>query len=471
MPLKLFAMFKPFAYLVCLLSFTGLLAQSEIIYTIHQRSFFDSNADGNGDFTGIKQKLDYLQSFGVTTIQLAPVYRLEDKKSDANTAFEKFMPQYGTFKEYIGLVNEVHRRSMKIYFEFEMDYLQTAISKNEDPKVKNNAIKGLTYWADPNKDKNFYDAPDGFVFTGMADKLNPTDKVSLFKELWLPLITSLKKINPKLQVITYPADKNSSGYEYFEKAGVDVVYSSKLQQAITTFNKRAIIAAADSAFVKLSEAKHSILYIEDQNTGRIAGKITNVKKLQAATALTMLMGAGIPSIHYGQEIGMKGGLIKAEDGTVQPFPEAFEWYKDDNGAGIAYWYKNIPALWNARAAKPADGISLEEEQADANSLFKFYISLYRLNALELALKDKGVYKDQPNDNDDVISFTRSAKVGEVLVVINLSDKPQVAMLENTGEVKVDKLKLLMGDPKVVFPRGGRTLSLPPYTVQVWRVLH
>jgi hypothetical protein len=37
-----------------------------IIYELHVRSFNDSDADGVGDFKGLREKLDYLQDLGVT---------------------------------------------------------------------------------------------------------------------------------------------------------------------------------------------------------------------------------------------------------------------------------------------------------------------------------------------------------------------------------------------------------------------
>ena len=45
-----------------------------IIYELHVKSFFDASGDGIGDFRGLTQKLDYLQSLGVTAIWLLPFY-------------------------------------------------------------------------------------------------------------------------------------------------------------------------------------------------------------------------------------------------------------------------------------------------------------------------------------------------------------------------------------------------------------
>jgi maltose alpha-D-glucosyltransferase / alpha-amylase len=45
-----------------------------IIYELHVRAFYDSNADGVGDFRGLTEKLDYLQDLGVMAIWLLPFY-------------------------------------------------------------------------------------------------------------------------------------------------------------------------------------------------------------------------------------------------------------------------------------------------------------------------------------------------------------------------------------------------------------
>ncbi len=43
-----------------------------ICYELHVQAFYDSNADGIGDFAGARQKLDYLKDLGVTCIWLLP---------------------------------------------------------------------------------------------------------------------------------------------------------------------------------------------------------------------------------------------------------------------------------------------------------------------------------------------------------------------------------------------------------------
>uniref|UniRef100_UPI004049A271 alpha-amylase family glycosyl hydrolase n=1 Tax=Gelidibacter sp. TaxID=2018083 RepID=UPI004049A271 len=47
------------------------------MYHVCQRSFYDSNGDLNGDLNGLRQKLDYLQDLGVTSILLLPLYEAD----------------------------------------------------------------------------------------------------------------------------------------------------------------------------------------------------------------------------------------------------------------------------------------------------------------------------------------------------------------------------------------------------------
>src|SRR5689334_5457736 len=45
-----------------------------VFYEIFVRSFNDSNGHGIGDFSGIPQKLDYLQSRGINALWLMPIH-------------------------------------------------------------------------------------------------------------------------------------------------------------------------------------------------------------------------------------------------------------------------------------------------------------------------------------------------------------------------------------------------------------
>jgi hypothetical protein len=65
-------------FLVCIIVLTGCAEsgvsdqetdwRNEIIYHVMPRSFYDSNGDLHGDLNGLREKLDYLEELGVSSI-------------------------------------------------------------------------------------------------------------------------------------------------------------------------------------------------------------------------------------------------------------------------------------------------------------------------------------------------------------------------------------------------------------------
>lgn len=45
-----------------------------VFYEVLVRAFSDANGDGSGDFTGLIEKLDYLQWLGIDCLWLPPFY-------------------------------------------------------------------------------------------------------------------------------------------------------------------------------------------------------------------------------------------------------------------------------------------------------------------------------------------------------------------------------------------------------------
>src|SRR5437660_1725409 len=92
--------------------------QDAIIYELHVRSFFDSNADGFGDFPGLIQKLDYLKDLGVTALWLLPFYPSPLRDDGYDIAdYTDVHPAYGHLRDVRRLVKEAHRRGLRVIAE------------------------------------------------------------------------------------------------------------------------------------------------------------------------------------------------------------------------------------------------------------------------------------------------------------------------------------------------------------------
>lgn len=84
-----------------------------IIYQIYTKSFKDSNGDGYGDLQGIIQKLDYIQSLGVNTIWLNPIYSSGGKDGGYDvTSYYEIDPIYGSMNDFDVLVEKLHAKGL-----------------------------------------------------------------------------------------------------------------------------------------------------------------------------------------------------------------------------------------------------------------------------------------------------------------------------------------------------------------------
>src|SRR5688572_13996811 len=97
---------------------THLWWQTGIIYQVYPRSFQDSNHDGIGDLKGVLKRLDHLQWLGVTAIWLSPIYPspMADFGYDISD-YTGIHPLFGTIEDFDELLEEVHRRDMKLILD------------------------------------------------------------------------------------------------------------------------------------------------------------------------------------------------------------------------------------------------------------------------------------------------------------------------------------------------------------------
>lgn len=102
--------------------------QKGIIYQIYPRSFLDCNCDGIGDIQGIISKLDYLNdgtedSLGIDAIWISPIYMspMKDFGYDISN-YKEIDPIFGTNEELDILVEEAHKRNIKIIMDLVVNH-------------------------------------------------------------------------------------------------------------------------------------------------------------------------------------------------------------------------------------------------------------------------------------------------------------------------------------------------------------
>jgi maltose alpha-D-glucosyltransferase/alpha-amylase len=94
-----------------------------VFYEVLIRGFADSNADGTGDIRGLIDKLDYLQWLGIDCVWLLPIYEspLRDGGYDISD-FLKVLPEFGDLGDFVQLVDEAHKRGMRIIADLVMNH-------------------------------------------------------------------------------------------------------------------------------------------------------------------------------------------------------------------------------------------------------------------------------------------------------------------------------------------------------------
>jgi alpha-amylase len=124
---------------------------------------------------------------------------------------------------------------------------------------------------------------------------------------------------------------------------------------------------------------------------------------------------------------------------------------------MTLWYKNTGQWWSKTNLKANDGISLEEQQNNTQSLFNHYKKLIKLKQSNPALSN-GNYALAENNNSNVFSFYRTYNEQKLLVVVNLSNE-----LQKTNFVQAHKMgKKLYGES--MSTEGS--IQLNPYEVVV-----
>ncbi len=102
---------------------TGVWYQDAVFYQLNIRAYADSSGDGHGDFRGAIDKLDHIQSLGVTCIWIMPHYASPLKDDGYDIAdYTAVHPDYGTIDDFRAFVEAAHARGLKVVTDLVMNH-------------------------------------------------------------------------------------------------------------------------------------------------------------------------------------------------------------------------------------------------------------------------------------------------------------------------------------------------------------
>jgi alpha-glucosidase len=89
--------------------------RNAVVYQVYLRSFADGNADGIGDITGLRSRLEYLRDLGVDALWVNPWYvsPLNDGGYDV-ADYRQINPEFGTLDDAVALMAEANEMGLRV---------------------------------------------------------------------------------------------------------------------------------------------------------------------------------------------------------------------------------------------------------------------------------------------------------------------------------------------------------------------
>ncbi len=481
---------------------------SGVYYEIFVRSWYDSNGDGIGDLNGVTAKLDYLQKLGVSGIWLMPINPSPSYHGYDVTDYRAINPQYGTLADFERLVREAHQHGIKVIMDLVANH-----TSSEHPWFKAAANPRSKYhdwytWATPSTDLKTVSATGGPAWHALAD--GKTDSKQHYLGIFVDEMPDLNYDNPAVRremidigkfwlrkgVDGFRLDAAQHIYDDFE---TDWDSASVLQQNLdwwrefdrgikaaaphawlvgevarqhaselvpwaaaldATFNfplaarliesasqERdldigATLARTDAAYRTAAHGRFDDApFLSNHDQERVMSQLGgNPDHVRVAAAMLLTL-PGHPFVYYGEEIGMRG---------EKPDPhlrEPMRWYRAGHGAG--------EPTWEGRTAGDGPDVSVETQKHDPASLLNWYRMLIGWRREIPALRD-GVARSWRDDNLQVAAWELDGAHGDVLVLHNLSGKPQRVTLP------ARRFHTLLRHSRTDTEVASGRLTLPPY---------
>ena len=373
-----------------------------VVYEIFPRAF-----SPEGNFNGITAKLDQLKDLGVTILWLMPIHQIgqEKKKGTIGSPYAvrdyySINPDYGTKEDLRRLITEAHRRGLKVVIDvvanhtswdsvmmkdpgfykrdargkiiFPYDWSDVAWLDYGNPQLRTYMIAMLKYWI-----REF--ALDGF-------RCDVAGEVPV--DFWERARTEIEKTKQDIVMLA-----ESSKPDLLVKA-FDLDYAWPLH---STLNEVLIGNAPASAIrgvweqerVKFPRGAIHMTFSDNHDERRAIARFGERGALAASMLVFTL--DGVPLLYNGMEVG---------DTTESGAPALFE---------------KLPIFWG-----------IAERRGQFPMFYRQIISLRRDHP---ALRYGETEWVRNSDERRVVSFLRRDGNEELLITINLSNRPFAGLVE------------------------------------------
>ncbi len=454
---------------ICLMVPTLILAQpannwwnQSVFYEIFLRSYFDSNADGIGDFNGLTSKLNYLNDgdsntktdLGIKGIWLMPINASPSSHGYDVTNYKAVNPQYGSLADFKTLITEAHSRGIKVIIDFVINHSSSqhpwfVKSAANDPfyrdfyrwnstkptykgpwgqdvwYTKNSSNYYALFWSEmPDLNYNYqpvrdsiFDAAKFWIDSIKVDGFRLDAAMYLFEnggnlmnqpetyQFWADFSTYCKSLNPDFMTVGEVWTATSTVKNYNNKLDncFEFDLASNILSAMKTSNTQALRTEINYAVANLQFNKFST-FLTNHDQNRVFDEMSgDINKLKTAASIYLTL-PGTPYLYYGEEIGMKGS--KPDEKIRTPM----QW-TGSSGAG----FSTVNPWYSINSNYPSYNVQLMN--TDTTSLLGYYKKLIQTRNATTALS-VGTYQNILCSDTAVLSFIRTYNNQNYLVLIN-----------------------------------------------------
>ena len=541
-----------------------------VVYQVYPRSFKDSNNDGVGDLKGIISKLDYIKSLGVDVVWLNPIYGSPNDDNGYDVSdYRGIMKDFGTMEDFEVMLKGMHERGIKLVMDLVVnhssdehewfkqsrssrtspyrDYYHWWNAENgkppyryslfdvnhdawrydsltnayylhyfsrkqpdlnwENPKLRNEVIDMMKYWADKGidgfrmdayqfaaKDTTFPAFPNGFekhftqyyaMVTGLHGYLQQMNKEVFSK---YNVMTVAEGAGNTYEDAHNMVDANRHELNMaYAFDGVDIAKST----GYSVLHFKEVFTKWDSIF---ADKGWLSIFLANHDQARLVSRFGNdspeFREVSSKMLSTFLMTMrGTPYYYNGDELGMtNAGFTKITDyndvaslneyqhllntgGDIPKFLKELQFSCRDNGRTPFQWDNTLNAGFTK--GKPwlqvnpnYLTINAAVEDKDPNSCLNYFRKLVKLRRDNLVFV-YGKYTLLDKANPNVYSYTRELDGKKILVMLNFSAKAQMVF---TG-MKSTGAKLLLDNYKDNSDAAKSSVvnELRPYEAAVYQI--
>lgn len=482
-----------------------------VFYEIFVRSFYDSNGDGIGDFNGIAQKMDYIQSLGVNALWLMPIHPSPSYHGYDVIDYYATNSEYGSIDDFKNLLNETHNRDIKIIIDLVLNHTSSQHPFFVDANSGSDSEYRDWYVWSNESGNQWHQGNDGYYFGFFCDCMpdlnysNPDVTTEMFEvtRYWLEDIgvdgfrldaaKHLIEDGDKLEntpathewfrdfYLFYKNEKSDAyavGEVYGAGAFIATTYeeqfehvfnfelASGLMNSVNGESNTGITSAWKFTLSDMTDGDYAT-FLTNHDQNRVMSVFNGNEEKAKLAAVILLTSPGTPFIYYGEEIGMQGK--KPDEDIRLPM----QWNADEN-AGFT-----TASPWRAPNADHLL-VNVAAQEDDPNSLLKLYRTLIQLRAKHPALRG-GSISVLETGNTGVYAFLRSDGEENILVLVNLTDAAISEYALNLKESVLPNGKLTASslldstqgsDARIkggVFSNYTPLSELPPYQAYIFQL--